>query len=487
MNPLRSYSSLLIVILLIISAAVVNGQLPPLRPRACSATRRRVEFRELSVRDRYAYLTAVKCLRQTPSRLGFEGSRSVYDDFVAVHRESVPVAHGVASFLPWHRPFLAFFEVALNQFCGYTGTLPYWDWSYDSQAPERSILFSNAYFGSNGNIANNTCVNDGVFADTTAAYPELHCLARDFDIGDNDGMGSLMGAQYSPIEMEWIVRQPTYDAFRQTLESHPHNNVHMSIGGDMQGLITSVNDPIFWLHHCNLDRWWARWQLAHPLIRDTYSGNIIRGADDDLAADTDILSYTGMWTDTMVWEVMNFTGGMDGLLCYTYSNSIGPANITEPGLLEPVLDPDFPLPGGADTPGDAGNGDDGGGGGGAFRRRRHRRKRRQVRRQAAQLHKLTTPSPFDRSDATSLRSHRRLPAEYFVKNNMTATQTARVQNAESHFDKFLDAVNSAHWKSLAALDRWTPDPVPFVQWDLWKKQADVFLDSLNLDVATLFD
>ena len=27
---------------------------------------------------------------------------------------------------------------------------------------------------------------------------------------------------------------------------------------------TSPNDPVFFLHHCNIDRLWALWQQAHP-------------------------------------------------------------------------------------------------------------------------------------------------------------------------------------------------------------------------------
>jgi tyrosinase len=27
---------------------------------------------------------------------------------------------------------------------------------------------------------------------------------------------------------------------------------------------SSPNDPVFFLHHCNVDRIWAAWQLAHP-------------------------------------------------------------------------------------------------------------------------------------------------------------------------------------------------------------------------------
>ena len=45
--------------------------------------------------------------------------------------------------------------------------------------------------------------------------------------------------------------------------SQLHNRVHIWVGGDM-GPGTSPNDPVFYLHHCNVDRLWALWQHAHP-------------------------------------------------------------------------------------------------------------------------------------------------------------------------------------------------------------------------------
>lgn len=29
-------------------------------------------------------------------------------------------------------------------------------------------------------------------------------------------------------------------------------------------LTSSPNDPVFWLHHCNIDRLWVKWQQQHP-------------------------------------------------------------------------------------------------------------------------------------------------------------------------------------------------------------------------------
>lgn len=43
-----------------------------------------------------------------------------------------------------------------------------------------------------------------------------------------------------------------------TLEGQPHNQVHNNIGGIMPTLLSSI-DPIFFMHHCNIDRLWEVW------------------------------------------------------------------------------------------------------------------------------------------------------------------------------------------------------------------------------------
>jgi hypothetical protein len=43
-----------------------------------------------------------------------------------------------------------------------------------------------------------------------------------------------------------------------------HNRVHAYVGGSM-GPPTSPNDPVFFLHHCFVDKQWADWQYPmHP-------------------------------------------------------------------------------------------------------------------------------------------------------------------------------------------------------------------------------
>lgn len=52
----------------------------------------------------------------------------------------------------------------------------------------------------------------------------------------------------------------------ESLETNPHNFVHNDVGGVVtgnEGLMSDPNaaalDPIFYLHHCNIDRMWAAW------------------------------------------------------------------------------------------------------------------------------------------------------------------------------------------------------------------------------------
>src|SRR5262249_23667730 len=54
-----------------------------------------------------------------------------------------------------------------------------------------------------------------------------------------------------------------YNTQKTLLPSQMHNRVHRYIGGTM-GPPTSPYDPVFWLHHCYVDKLWDDWQGLHP-------------------------------------------------------------------------------------------------------------------------------------------------------------------------------------------------------------------------------
>lgn len=131
--------------------------------------------------------------------------------------------------------------------CGYNGRFPFWDWTLDSQAPERSAVWGPSAFGSlqqNQNMSqtlNATCPES-----QKRQIPSLHCLARDSAFPDK------LGAWYSDIVIERILRHQDYTNFRVDLESLPHNQIHDAIGGDMADPASSANDPLFFLHQYHI-------------------------------------------------------------------------------------------------------------------------------------------------------------------------------------------------------------------------------------------
>ena len=40
--------------------------------------------------------------------------------------------------------------------------------------------------------------------------------------------------------------------------------MHGEVGGTMGDISVAGYDPIFWAHHCMIDRLWYLWQLDHP-------------------------------------------------------------------------------------------------------------------------------------------------------------------------------------------------------------------------------
>ena len=65
---------------------------------------------------------------------------------------------------------------------------------------------------------------------------------------------------------------PDWSTFVRNFEDGPHNRVHGWVGGTMNDIFVSPADPLFWLHHAEVDRIWHRWQQSHPGVSTGISG-----------------------------------------------------------------------------------------------------------------------------------------------------------------------------------------------------------------------
>ncbi|KAJ3165669.1 hypothetical protein HDU88_003862 [Geranomyces variabilis] len=313
---MRFFSAAALALLAISQTATVLAQ-------SCTAPVVRREFRELSDVDKQKFIDALKCLRnpqRAPSFNPSTGSRTIYDDLVWVHRQNAPQSHNLPAFLPWHRGMLSLLEFWLSSNCGWTGGLPYWDWTLDSQAPQNSVILSSKWFGGNGNPAQQNCITNGQFTDVRTVFTNpgtSNCIHRFFNVNNQPAAGPTL---INSVAQQALMQnsRTSYASFRNNFESQPHNAVHSSIGGDMFVVTISPNDPLFYLHHANVDRMWSIWQRNNPSLALTYN--------DFQRAVTinDPLQYNIAWGNQAVvrWFLTTTSGGT---MCYNYSNSVAPS------------------------------------------------------------------------------------------------------------------------------------------------------------------
>ncbi len=182
------------------------------------------------------YRKAVAAMRALPA----SDNRS-WAGQAEIHFNSCP--HGNWFFLPWHRAYLHHFERMIQKFSGNPNfSLPYWDWTRTPTIPPAFADQSN-----DNPLYNATRVATGQLREQDVG-PEV--VKRIMATSDFFSFGSSRAATQRAGAPSGI------------LEGTPHNSVHNWINGDM-GSFRSPIDPIFWLHHANVDRLWAEWSLQH--------------------------------------------------------------------------------------------------------------------------------------------------------------------------------------------------------------------------------
>jgi len=146
----------------------------------------------------------------------------------AVHTSWNTCEHGTDFFWSWHRMYLYWFERIVRKACGDPcWALPYWNW-----APGSDLHLP------------------APFRDTAS---ELYTVNRDPAI--NSGAGSLNAIAVS-VGSSFAFTN-FYNA-NSSVQS-PHGSVHIEVNGWMHDVPTAAQDPIFYVHHSNVDRLWNLW------------------------------------------------------------------------------------------------------------------------------------------------------------------------------------------------------------------------------------
>jgi tyrosinase len=223
----------------------------------------------MGVRKNIRSLTAMEMQRFVSALIQLKAS-GTYDTYVAAHMNAMHHAHRGPAFLPWHREFLRRLERDL-QGIDPSVTIPYWDWTTDNTTT--SLPWHVELLGGDGRPSDRQ-VTDGPFARSGGHWPIDVDAPPDFLRRE---MGVRAASLPSSAEVATVLAVTPYDSapwdtspvnsFRNQLEGwrgpNIHNRVHVWVGGSMYPM-SSPNDPVFFLHHCNIDRLWAQWQATHP-------------------------------------------------------------------------------------------------------------------------------------------------------------------------------------------------------------------------------
>ncbi|EMR83072.1 putative tyrosinase precursor protein [Botrytis cinerea BcDW1] len=231
--------------------------------------------------------------------------------------------HSSILFAPWHRPYLALFEQYLYQIiqkiaatfptftkaryqqAALTFRMPYWDWAAAPPAGDKyfptvvgqpliqiitptsnnkPVQINNPLYSYKFNPLNPL---KGDFPSapesrwpTTLRYPTSgSATAKSQEQQVFDAMQSQFDSYQSNVYL--IMRDPNYKQF-DAFSNHQwasnnapgtygsiedvHNSVHSETGGNgqMGDPDYAAFDPLFWLHHTNVDRQFAIWQALNP-------------------------------------------------------------------------------------------------------------------------------------------------------------------------------------------------------------------------------
>jgi tyrosinase len=220
----------------------------PARMAFGQTIRNRLEWNEFKQTSDYSsFYDAIRAMRANTNA----SDRASWLYWSNIHVNACP--HNIPYFLAWHRGYLHYFQETLRTISGNsTLMVPYWDY------------YKNPVFPAE-------------FTDASSSNP-LYVEGR---VNTNVRSALSLLAFSSTVN---TFQRGTTNSFEKSVEYKPHGSFHNVVGGYMAKM-NSPMDPIFWMHHGQIDRLWAAWVNAgagrqYPPSTDSYwSGNLTYRSD----------------------------------------------------------------------------------------------------------------------------------------------------------------------------------------------------------------
>ena len=155
--------------------------------------------------------------------------------------------HGTDYFFPWHRLYLHYFERVLQEAAGDSSLrLPYWDYTNPQQLRMPAEFTTPTYVNASGQTVPNPLFE-------TRREPGWNAPGTNALSSTDTNIDQTLDA--TPLL--------TTSGYQRRIELSPHGYAHCAVEecrATVMGAVPySANDPIFYIHHANIDRLWDCW------------------------------------------------------------------------------------------------------------------------------------------------------------------------------------------------------------------------------------
>jgi tyrosinase len=233
--------------------------------------------------DRSRYANIVYQMRKYTGQFlsGSTQTVNLFDVFQQMHAASRNgMLHGTSAFPPQHKALMWLYESALRMVCQRSGlytvaqccalTLPYWEWElgyvevagmpgggYWGNITRTDVFQYPELMGDTTPQSGTNFIDIGIFSYDKDFDPPGQDLKRAFSF-------SALSNFTGPAQIRnFIVNNPTFSSFLPYIHGSLHGQIHTYIGFTMSSTGTAANDPLFYMHHCNVDRLYHLWADCH--------------------------------------------------------------------------------------------------------------------------------------------------------------------------------------------------------------------------------
>jgi tyrosinase len=247
-------TSLSLLGLLLLNLLSAQAQSPTPSPSASPATfpRERFQVFAANATKLKKFSDAVKAMKARPAtdKTSWAYWANIHGVIGGSNPDWNQCRHAQWWFVAWHRAYVLELEHQLQAAINDpTFRLPYWDYldAVQRKIPAAFRKTTSSLFESN--------------RDSNEVGFETADLKKTFSA--SKFVGTIIGGGFGGASVPGGTVSGPFSK-RGRMEQNPHNTVHVDIGGLMGDPRTAAEDPIFWVHHCNIDRIWEVWIKNGP-------------------------------------------------------------------------------------------------------------------------------------------------------------------------------------------------------------------------------